>query len=67
LDPTEQPAILLAATLWWPLSARLAARLIHYGARVSAICPRGHVLHHLSGLQRLYDYSPWGSRASPPS
>jgi hypothetical protein len=64
LDPTEQPAILLAATLWWPLSARLAARLIHYGARVSAICPRGHVLHHLPGLQRLYDYSPWGARAS---
>jgi hypothetical protein len=64
VDSLEQPAILLAATLWWPLSARLAARLINYGARVSAICPRGHVLHHLPGLQRLYDYSPWGSRAS---
>jgi len=64
LDSVEQPAILLAATLWWPLSARLAARLVSYGARVSAICPRGHVLHHLPGLQRLYNYSPWATHAS---
>jgi hypothetical protein len=64
LDQTEQPRILLVATLWWPLSARLAARFVRYGGQVSAICPAGHVLHHVPGMRRHYRYRALDSRAS---
>jgi hypothetical protein len=64
LDRKEPPRVLLASTLWWPLSARLATRFIHYGCDVSAICPRGHVLRHVTGIRRLYDYRSLDSRAS---
>jgi len=46
----------MAATLWWPSSARLAARFVHYGCDVSAVCPRGHVLRHVSGIGHAYRY-----------
>lgn len=52
----EQPLVLLAATTWWPLSARLASALIHHGCRVSAICPPGHPLRFVTGVERLYSY-----------
>jgi ATP-grasp domain len=32
-------------------------RLIDYGCRVSAVCPRGHVLTHVTGLERIYFYN----------
>ena len=50
------PAILLAATVWWPLSARLAMRFLEYGCRVSAVCPRGHLLRHVDGVERVFPY-----------
>jgi len=31
-------------------------RFLDYGCQVSAICPRGHVLGHVPGIGRLYDY-----------
>jgi len=64
VDRTAQPHVLLASTLWWPLSARLAMRFVHYGCQVSAICPRGHVLGHVPGIGRIYDYRPIDSLAS---
>jgi ATP-grasp domain len=53
---SKSPLVLLATTVSWALSARLAVRLLGYGCRVMAVCPRGHVLAHVSGLERLYQY-----------
>jgi len=52
----RRPAVLLTATTWWPLSARLAVRFIHHGCDVSALCPRGHALQHVSGIGTIYPY-----------
>ena len=51
-----RPAVLLTATTWWPLSARLAVRFIHHGCNVSALCPRGHALQQVSGVGAIYPY-----------
>lgn len=56
LDQSDQPKVLLAATLWWPLSARLAARFLRYGCEVSAICSPGHLLHHVPGIRRVHHF-----------
>jgi hypothetical protein len=64
VDAIKQPGVLVAASLSWPLSARLAARLVHFGCRVSAICPKGHVLREVSGLEAVFSYRPLGSLAS---
>jgi ATP-grasp domain len=56
VERRAQPGVLLAATLWWPLSARLATRFVEYGCRVSAICPRGHLLRHVSGIEAFHSY-----------
>ena len=56
MNDKKQTAVLLAATVWWPLSARLAIRLIGYGCRVMALCPRGHMLRHVSGMSAIYRY-----------
>ncbi len=42
--------------MWWPLSARLATALIRHGCRVSAVCPPGHPLRFVSGVESLYPY-----------
>ena len=42
--------------MWWPLSARLASALIHHGCRVSAVCPPGHPLRFVAGIEHLYPY-----------
>ena len=60
----RRPVILFAATVWWPLSARLAVRFIEYGCRVTAICPRGHLLRHVAGLDGIFTYSGMRSMAS---
>ena len=61
MDSIGQPRILLAASLWWPLSARLASRLVDYGARVVALCPEGHVLRHVTGMESVRTYDPLDS------
>ena len=48
--------MLLGATTWWPLSARLAMALIRHGCRVYAICPPGHPLRFVSGIEAVYPY-----------
>lgn len=53
---TSQVAVLITASTPWPLSARLAMRLIAHGCTVSALCPRGHVLNRVSGVERIYRY-----------
>ena len=47
--------------MWWPLSARLAGALIRHGCRVSAICPPGHPLRFVAGIEHLYPYPGIGS------
>jgi hypothetical protein len=60
----KRPAILLAATLWWPLSTRVAIRFLQYGCQVSAICPKGHYLRHVQGLDAIFPYRALNSLSS---
>ena len=53
---TRPVAVLITASTPWPLSARLAVRLIAHGCAVSALCPRGHVLNQVSGMGRIHHY-----------
>lgn len=54
---TNRPvAVLITASTPWPLSARLAVRMIAHGCAVSALCPRGHILNQVSRMQRIYRY-----------
>ena len=55
-DPV--PKILLAATNWWPHSARLAIALSEAGCEVQAVFPRGNPLLKLAFI-RAFTYSPW--------
>ncbi|HVS75794.1 MAG TPA: ATP-grasp domain-containing protein [Steroidobacteraceae bacterium] len=50
------PVALIIATTPWPLSSRLAVRMIAHGCEVAALCPRGHVLGQVSGMRALYLY-----------
>jgi len=47
---------LIIATTPWPLSGRLAVRLIAHGCEVAALCPRGHVLGNVAGMGPLFTY-----------
>ena len=51
-----QPLVLIVAAKWWPLSARLASALQRHGCCVRAVCPVGHPLTHVSGIQNIYRY-----------
>jgi ATP-grasp domain len=48
---------LITATTPWPLSARLAVRLIAHGCTVHALCPRGDALATVAGMGRILRYS----------
>ena len=63
-ETRNRPVILLAATLWWQLSARLAIRLLEYGCRVSAVCPKGHPLRSVRGVHSLFTYHRLSSLSS---
>lgn len=47
---------MITASTPWPLSARLAVRLIAHGCAVSALCPRGHTLSRVARIERIYRY-----------
>jgi hypothetical protein len=51
-----RPTVLLAASKWWPLSARLAGALNRHGCDVAALCPPHHPLRYVSGVRRFYRY-----------
>ena len=51
---TENPRILLTATLRWPLAARLAIALRKLGCPVQAWCPVGHPLEKTRAVERIY-------------
>jgi len=48
------PRILLAATVRWPLAARLAIALRQRGCAVEAWCPRGHPLENTQAVARIH-------------
>jgi hypothetical protein len=56
LDGDSQPKILICATLWWPSSARLAMAFLRHGCAVSALCPPGHPLRFVTGIDSIYSY-----------
>jgi hypothetical protein len=67
LDPLSepsQPIVLLCATMWWPLSARLAMAFVAHGCRVFAVCPTGHPLRFVTGIESLYSYKSFDSVGS---
>jgi predicted ATP-grasp superfamily ATP-dependent carboligase len=57
LEENIKPTFLLAATTWWPLSARLGSALLRHGCSVEALCPPGHPLRHVRGVRRYHLYS----------
>jgi hypothetical protein len=56
LDGNSQPKILICATLWWPSSARLAIAFLRHRCSVSALCPPGHPLRFVTGIDSIYSY-----------
>ena len=51
----NSPKVLLVyATLWWPLAARLAIRFRDLGCRTHALCPRVHPLRSVRGIERFH-------------
>lgn len=50
----DHPRILLAATLRWPLAARLAIAFRNLGCPVQAWCPPGHPLEKARVLERVH-------------
>jgi hypothetical protein len=64
MQKNDPPVVLMAATMWWPLSAKLAIALKQSGCVVSAICPAGHPLRCVEGIHTLYSYRRIGSLKS---
>ena len=57
-DPIETriPRILIAATVRWPLAARLAISFHSLGCSVHAWCPVGHPLAKTRAVERVHRY-----------
>jgi hypothetical protein len=56
LNQGPRPRILVCASMWWPLSARLAMAFVRHGCAVSGLCPPGHPLRFISGIESVYLY-----------
>jgi hypothetical protein len=56
LNEKPRPLVLLCATMWWPLSARLASAFLRQGCRVAAVCPPGHPLRFVRGIEPVLLY-----------
>jgi predicted ATP-grasp superfamily ATP-dependent carboligase len=52
-----QPNVVIAASSWWPLAAKIAVSLLDHGCRVEALCAPGHPLRYVSGISKYHDYS----------
>jgi hypothetical protein len=52
----DKPVILVCATTWWQLSARIAMALLRQDCKVAAVCPQGHPLRFVSGISDIYLY-----------
>jgi hypothetical protein len=54
----------MAASTWWPSSARLAIAFASNGCIVTAMCPPGHPLHYVSGIKQVYEVHDLKARAA---
>jgi hypothetical protein len=52
----RQPSVLIVAAKWWSTSARMAIAFMRNGCRVGAVCPTGHPLRYVSGMDHLRRY-----------
>jgi ATP-grasp domain len=52
-----QSKIMIAATTWWPMPARLAAEFVCLGAQVGAICPADSPLAIVDNVHEVFTYS----------
>jgi hypothetical protein len=52
-----QSSVVIAASSWWPLAAKIAVSLLEHGCRVEAVCAAGHPLRHVRGISRYHHYS----------
>jgi hypothetical protein len=52
----HQPSVLIVAAKWWSTSARMAMALLRNGCRVGAVCPAGHPLRYISGIDHIRRY-----------
>ncbi|MBS1821256.1 MAG: ATP-grasp domain-containing protein [Acidobacteria bacterium] len=57
----DRPVVLIGATTWWQLSARMAMALLRQNCTVVAVCPPGHPLRVVSGISAIYPYKRTGS------
>lgn len=64
MDLKSRPRVLIAASTWWPSSARLATAIARTGCEVFAVCPQGHPLRCLSSVRRVYGIRGIRSRSS---
>ena len=62
--PRNSPVVLIHATLWWPLAARLAICFRDLGCRVHSICPPAHPLNSVRGIERRYAVRSWAVQQS---
>ena len=59
----ESLSVLVVATMWWPLSARLAMAFLRQGIRVSAASHKGHPLRFVAGITSHYRYGGFNALA----
>ena len=52
-----QPKVVIAASSWWPLAAKIAVSLLEHGCEVEAVCAPGHPLRYVRGISRYHHYS----------
>lgn len=64
MNSANAPTILLAATLRWPLAARLAIDFAAMGCRVDVVCPRQHPATRTRAVRRIHRYAPLRPRTS---
>lgn len=62
--PSNSPVILIYSTLAWPLAARLAICFRDLGCQVHSICPDGHPLHFVRGIERCHPIRSWSAQHS---
>ena len=53
----RSPTILLAASLRWPIAARLGMAFAALGCRVEVVCPPGHPATKAAAIDRIHGYS----------
>jgi len=54
-------SVLLASSVRWPLTAKLALGFLRHGCRVDVVCPPDHPVSFVSGIHRRFTYRGLGS------